>query len=239
MSAPAQRSSLRFVTALAAAAVTRGADAEPPSADLMTRLAVYGGHLETLRTRASYTFDGRLETLDREGRTDSVKDMRARVTAEGSSLRLVVLSYTEDGKDKTDDARKKASEKAEHKGNKKPIRTPILAEEQPRYVFDQVAVDPADPTRVRIAFSPKVPAEDTIEGSAWVDTQAATLLSAGFMLSKTPMFVDYVHFTMEFGASTALGPAVSVVRVEGKGGLPFFRKHFRGEATVGEYSIAP
>ena len=75
-------------------------------------MAELPAHLETLRTRASYTFDGRLETLDREGRTDSVKDMKARVTAEGSSLRLVVLSYTEDGKDKTDDARKKASEKA-------------------------------------------------------------------------------------------------------------------------------
>jgi hypothetical protein len=90
---------------------------------------------------------------------------------------------------------------------------------------------------VRIAFSPKVRAEDAIEGSAWVDKRDGTLISARFGLAKTPMFVDYMHFSIEFGALTPLGPAVSVVLVEGKGGLPLFRKLFRGAARLSEYSV--
>ena len=84
---------------------------------------------------------------------------------------------------------------------------------------------------------PKARAGDTIEGSAWVDTRTGALISAGFKLSKTPLFVDYVHFTVEFGATTPLGPAVSSVSVDGKTGLLFLRKHFRVAATLGDYRI--
>jgi hypothetical protein len=222
----------------AVAASSRAAQAEPPAPDLLARMAACGAHFERLQARVSYLVDGRLETLGRDGRVDSVKEMKARVEAEGGRVTLLVEKYTEDGEDKTDEARAKARESAEKRdADKKPIRPPILAEEQPRYIFDQVEVDPSDPTRVRIAFSPKVSAEDTIEGSAWVDTRDGTLISARFGLTKTPMFVDYMHFSIEFGALTPLGPAVSMVFVEGKGGLPFFRKLFRGAATLSEYSV--
>ena len=116
---------------------------------------------------------------------------------------------------------------------------PVLIEEQPRYVFDLVEVDRVDPSRVRIAFAPKVKEDDTIEGSAWVDTKTGTLLSAGFKLSKTSMFIDHVNVTVEFGAPTALGPAPSRVVVDGEGGVLFFRKHFRGSATISQYRITP
>jgi hypothetical protein len=230
----AQRTPLRTLTPPA----SRGAQGEPPPSDLMERLAACGAHFERLRARVSYMVDGHMETLARDGRVDSVKEMRARVEAQDGNVTLVVERYREDGADKTDDARRKARESAEKRdGGKKPIRPPILAEEQPRYIFDQVEVDPSDPTRVRIAFSPKVCAEDTIEGSTWVDTQAGTLISARFGLSKTPMLVDYLHFSIEFETTIPVGPVVSVVLVEGKGGFPFFRKIFRATARLSEYSV--
>ena len=88
-------------------------------------------------------------------------------------------------------------------------------------------------------FVPKVKADDTIEGSAWVDMQAGTVLTAGFKMSKTPMFVDYVHITVEFGASTSLGPAISKIHLDGKGGFLFWNKIFRATATVSDYAITP
>ena len=49
------------------------------------------------------------------------------------------------------------------------------------------------------------PDEHATEGSAWVDTKAGTLLSAGFKLSKPGFLVDYVKLTLVFGAPTELG----------------------------------
>lgn len=206
----------------------------------MARLADYAARLDSMRTHASYSVDGHLETLDRGGKPDSLKTMQARVNADGTTAKLDVIRYTEDGEDKTQDARKKARERDQkHKNEKRRIRIPILASEQPRYVFDKVEVDPADPSRVKISFVPKAPEEDTIEGSAWVDARTGSFISVGFKLSKTTMFVDYMHFTVEFGESTRLGSAVSTVLVEGQGGILFFRKRFRGTAKVSDYAIVP
>jgi hypothetical protein len=232
-----------LAVALAAAAVIaapRAACAAPPEPGLMALLADYAARLDSMRTHASYTIEGELETLDRAGNPDSLKKMTARMNADGTSAKLSVGKYTEDGEDKTDEARQKAREREEkRKKDKKRIRLPILASEQARYAFDQVEIDPVDSSRVKIAFVPKAPGEDTIEGSAWIDARTGSLISAGFKLSKTSMFVDYVHFTVEFGESTSLGPAVSRVVVEGQGGVLFFRRRFRGTARVSNYAIVP
>jgi hypothetical protein len=227
--------------ALALLAVPRLAHAEPPAPELMQRLARYAAYFEAMRTHASYTLSGTLEALDHHGRAASVKEMRARVLADGTNVTIVVQRYTEDGQDRTDDAQQKARERGQkaRSGAKRQLRIPILADEQARYTFDEVEVDPVYATRVRIAFVPKVRAEDTIEGSAWVDTLTGTPMSAGFKLSKTPLFVDYVRFLVQFGASTAWGPAVSTVLVEGDGGILFFHKHFRATANLSDYTIVP
>ena len=220
----------------------RTARAAPPGAELMARLMVHAARFEAMRTHASYALVGKMERLDGDGQPSGVKEMTARVEADGTRARLDVVRYTEDGEDKTVDARDKAREAdAEPAAEKEKnvIRMPFLAAEQGRYVFDQVAVDGADPARIRIAFVPRVAAENAIEGSAWIDTRTATVLSAGFKISKPGTFVDYVHVTVEFGAPTALGPAVSRVTVEGKGGILFLRKRFRGAATLSDYRISP
>ncbi len=228
--------------AMASLAVPRTARADAPAPELMARLADFAARFETLRTRASYRLKGQYETLDGSGRADSVKAMEARLDPDGDMPMLDVISYTEDGQDKTAEAQADARERAAKRKkdtNRKHVRMPLLADEQPRYVFDQVQVDAADPSRVRISFKPRERDSDTIEGSAWVDARAGTLISAGFKLSKTPTFVDYVHFTVEFGVPTRLGPAVSTVSVDGQGGLLFFRKRFHGSATLWDYRLEP
>jgi hypothetical protein len=225
---------------LAAALLSRASYAQPPDAGLLARLAVHAAAIERMRTHASYALEGELDSLDGDGKVDSVKNMSARIVADGERTRLVVLRCTEDGKDTTEDARKDAragNEKTKEERSKQHIEMPFLPEAQPRYAFDQVAVDAADPARVQISFVPKEPTEHTSEGSVWVDTKTGTFLSAGFKLSKPGFFVEYVHLTIEFGAKTELGPAISRVTVDGKGGLLFFRKHFRGEATLSDYTI--
>ncbi len=208
-----------------------------PSQDLLARLAVHAAHFETMRTHASFAVEGRLDGVDGDGKTDSVKEMKARVDADGKTVVFKILKYVEDGEDKTAEAQQKQRDRK--KDAKRPeIRMPFHMLEQPRYVFDQIAVDPTRPTLVRIGFVPKVPAENTIQGSAWVDTVTGTVLSAELKLSKTPMFVDYVLFSVEFGAQTSLGPAISRATMEGKGGFLFVQKRFRGVATLSQHRIA-
>ena len=205
----------------------------------MARLADYAARLDSMRTHASYRFEGELSTLDREGNPDSRKAMKARVDADGRATHTTILSYTDDGADRTEYAQKKAVDREKKKPDKPKVRLPIVADEQPRYVFDQVETDAADPTRVKVTFVPKTPGSDTIEGSAWIDARTGALLSAGFKLSKPSMFVDYVHFSVEFGDTTSLGPAVSSIEVDGRSGFLFFHKRFRGKAMVHDYAIVP
>jgi hypothetical protein len=239
----------RFVTlalgvsaGLAVCLAPSSAHAAPPAADLMSKLAVHAASFEAMRTRASYAIDGKLEHLDSDGKVDSTDHLEARVAADGKKADIIVMKFLEGDEDKTEDAQDKARERnaaPEEEKEKKRTHMPFLASEQRRYVFDQVQSDPADPTHVRITFVPLVKDESVVEGSAWVDTKSGTVMSAGFKMSKTGMFVDYVHVTVEFGAPTPLGPAVSKVTLEGKGSFLFIKKRFRAAATVSRYRILP
>jgi hypothetical protein len=230
--------------ALFALALPRTAAAQTPAPDLMARLGQYAVRFETLRTHASYAAEGKLEDIDGSGRTTSLKTMKARVDSDGHTNRFSILQYVEDGADKTTEAKdKQRQQEAENARNppstKREWRMPFHPGEQARYWFDQVEVDPRNPNRVRIAFAPKIKEDDTIEGSAWVDVSAGTLITAGFKLVKPPTLVDSVHVTMFFGEQTSLGPAPSRIAVEARGGALFLRKHYRGEATLSGYRIAP
>ena len=220
------------------------ARAEAPTPALLGRLAAHAAAFEAMRTQASYAVQGKLEELDGDGKANGVKEMHARVESDGASITFVVDSYTEDGEDKTEDARTKARERAEKKkknadeAKKKELRMPFLATEQPRYVFDIAERDKDDPSRLRVTFVPREKDETTIEGSAWVDERAGTVISAGFKLSRTSMWIDYMHVQVEFGAPTSLGPAVSKVSMDGKGGILFLRKRFHAQATLSDWRIA-
>jgi hypothetical protein len=234
-----------FAVSLAVAltvAPPRSARAEPPAPALMAKLAEHAEAFEKMRNRAGYAIAGELDEKDSDGKTTSIKTGSARVLADGHAVHVVVDRYVEDGKDMTAEAQKRAREadaKRAHRTDEERLHMPFQQQEQAKYTFDEVEHDPVDTARVRITFVPKDPTEHTIEGSAWVDTTTGHLVSAGFKVSRTPFFVDFIHFTVEFGIETSLGPAVSKVTVDGGGGVWFFHKHFVGTASLSEYHISP
>jgi hypothetical protein len=232
-------SALAAVTFFAA----RSSFATTPPATLMTDLGTYASRFESLKTRATYTVDGRMESVDSKGQVDSVKEMTARVEPDGNNKsRFTIVRYTEDGTDKTEEAKKKAQEDAKERAKKKDKRKwrmPFHPDEQQRYTFDVAETDAKDPTRVRITFVPKVKGDDTIEGSAWVDTTKGVPVSTGFKLSQTPTLVDSIHITVSFGEQTPYGPAPSKIDFDVQGGILFFHKHVRATANVKQLQVPP
>jgi hypothetical protein len=239
---PSLLSLLCALVVVVATLLSRPARAQPPDPELLARLALHAAGIEAMRTRASYLVEGELDSIDSDGKLDGVEKTIARVETDGHRPRLVVIKSTEDGKDTTEDARREArtgDQKTMEQRARDNVEMPFASAAQPHYVFDQVATDPRNPGRVEIAFVPRDPSEHTSEGSAWVDATTGTLLSAGFKLSKPGFFVDYVHVTIEFGEKSELGPAISRVTIDGKGGFLFFRKHFRGQVILSNYRIVP
>ncbi len=220
------------------------AHAQKPSSDLMTKLGAYAVRFETMRTHASYDVAAKLESLDGTGHADSTKTGKAHIDADGHKTRFSIVQYVEDGQDKTAEAKEKQREREAEDAhappsNKREWRMPFHPNEQPRYYFDQVEVDPRNPSRVRISFVPKIKEDDTIEGSAWVDVNAGTIITAGFKLSHPPTLVESVHVTMFFGEQTTLGPAPSRISVDAAGGVLFLRKRYHGEAVLSSYHLVP
>jgi hypothetical protein len=228
------------LTLLPLALASRPASAQPPSADLLARLAASSDAFEEIFKRATFTMEEEIDGLDGDGKVAETKSTKAHTEWEGTTRHKIVDRCLKDGKDITageqEEIRKKEMREGGAKGPR--LRSPFLRAEQSRYVFEQTAVDPSDPARVEIAFSPKKADTHTVEGSAWVDTGSGNVLSAGAKMSKTPMFVDWVHITVELGAPTPLGPGISRLTFEAKGGLLFLvHKHVRGEITFSDYRI--
>lgn len=226
---------------LAAPLATRPAGAQPPDPAVLERVAHHAQAFEELVRKSSYTFDVTVQRLDGDGKVDETKRKHARWEYDGRTGHQVVLSCTKDGKDTTAEEQEKAREREADAAKKKDDdewHVPFIASEQPKYVFDQVAVDPRNPARVKIAFRPKDPGEHSLEGAAWIDTDAGTVVSAGMRLVNPPTFVDWVHVTVEIAAPTPVGPAPSRLTFEGKGGFLIIHRHFKGELTLGDYRLA-
>jgi hypothetical protein len=219
----------------------RTADAEPPAPELMAKLAAISAGFDNVRKHTSFAVETRIETLDGDGKVTGLETRSEHVVRQGATTHILVDKATKDGKDFTRQAQEEENEKqaAREKDEKKGrLDIPFLASEQSHYAFDVVETDPNNPARVRIAFTPKDPDSHSVEGSTWVDRDAAQFVSAGFKVSKPGFFVNYVHITIELGAATELGPALSRIRFEGKGGFLFFRKHIRGSVAFSDYKAA-
>lgn len=237
--------------ALAAPPLARADEGAPaPStaipSDLMSGLAQHAVHFEEMKKRGAFTFSGRMEEIDGEGKATDPKEIVVRSTPTSTPGDRIskVIKCTESGKDTTAEAQKKADEKrakrlkepaGEDRG--KQLKLPFLPTEQARYVFTMGEHDPANPSRVRILFTPRAPAEDAIKGSAWVDEKEREVLSMGFSFSKNPMFIDHVEVKIVFGMPTQLGRAPSNLSFDGRGGFLFIRKHYRGTATISDAAV--
>jgi hypothetical protein len=216
---------------------------------LMSGLALHAARVEEMKRRGAFTMAGQLEALNGDGNAKERKEIVLRSTPTRMPMdRIIkVIRYTEDGKDKTFDMQVRATERRvkrlgdpdkQAEDRKKDLKLPFLASEQSRYVFSLVERDAAHPSRVRIAFTPKVPAENAIKGSAWVSELEREVLSVGFSFSKNPTFIDHVDVTVTFGLATELGRAPSQLSFDGRGGFLFIRKHYRGTATLSEPNVA-
>lgn len=211
-------------------------------ATLLPKLAITSQRIETLVKKASFTMVGHMENVDGDGTVSGKKDGIVRVKNDGNGNSTVeVIRYVEDGQDKTEDARKKAEKRErEAKKPKEPdeeIHMPFLGTEQAKYDFRLGEADTADPSRVKIYFTAKRPAQNLLNGSAWVDTKTGEVLTMGVAPSRTPTFVDYLRVTIEFAESTPMGRAVSKIGFEGGGGIWFLRKRFRGTAVFSGYEV--
>jgi len=226
-------------TTFADAPQSATATAEPALAPLLQRVAKHAEQFEEMKRRGSFTLSGKMEELDGSGHVDETKEMVVRVTATPSERVTEIVKYTVDGSDKTNEARQKAAKrraenKSDTKVGKRDIHLPFRASEQPRYIFSFVERSAADPTRVLVSFRPITPAEDAFKGSAWIDENAAEILTMGFSPSKNPTFVDHVDVTMRFDLATPLGRAPSSIAFDARGGFLVIKKHYRGSATISE-----
>jgi hypothetical protein len=236
-----------FVSTLLFVCAPARADSSDPSlAPVLGRLAAHAEKFEKMKKEGSYTFNGRVNELDGSGKASSTKEMVLDVKAQtgGADPIAEIVTYREDGQDKTTEAREKAKKrKAEGKkpsGRKmRDFHLPFLSGEQSRYTFTLAERNASDSNLVRIAFVPKTVAEDAYKGSAWVDEKAGEVISLGFSLSKNPTFIDHVDVTVEFGHATTLGRAPSKIAFEAKGGFLVIKKHYKGSATITNARIGP
>jgi hypothetical protein len=216
----------------------RVAAAQPPDAELLARLGKQATSFESLFKRATFKVSVVLEELDGDGKVASRKKVTSHVEANGDKRHNVIDSCTKDGADCKAKEQERTNKQEAEPDDDDDMRSPFLPAEQSRYVFDQVAVDSTDPARVKINFSPKSPEKHTVEGSAWVDTGAGGVVSAAARLVKTPMFVDWVHVSVELGAPSPMGLAPSKMTFEGQGGFLFImHKHFRAEVVLSDYRV--
>jgi hypothetical protein len=216
---------------------------------LMAGLAQHAARFEDMKRRGAFTMSGKMEEVDGDGKASDIKEIVLRSTPTPTPMDRItkVIRFLDNGKDETADAQKRATERRDKRlkdpdlqaeAKKKDLKLPFLASEQSRYVFGLAERDPNKPGRARITFVPKVPAENAIKGSAWVDENEREVLSVGFSLSKNPIFVDHVEIAITFGLPTPLGRAPSTLSFDGRGGFLFIHKHYRGVATLSEPNVA-
>lgn len=231
---------LLFAVALLAPRSAR-ADGDPHALDaVLRRLELHAAAFEQMKARASYTLDGKLERLDGDGHVSGTKEMTVKVSPDPAGARPAaeLVRYVEDGRDKTNEERARRGNGRMSAGKVSRLRMPFLAGERSRYDFSVAERDVRDPSRMRIVFVPRVPADDTVRGSAWVDSRAGEVLTLKLTPTKKPRFCDQLDVTVYFETPTSLGRAPSKVTFEAAGGLLFIRKRYRGAATISNASIS-
>ena len=216
-----------------------------PLAVLLPKLAVSSARFEQMMKKATYTITGRMETLSGNNEVSDPKEGSFKIVNDGSGIpKVEVIRYAEDGQDKTEEAKKKAAERAKERESKKKdpdeeTHMPFLGTEQGKYDYRIGEHDAKDVNRVRVYFTPRSPAKNLIQGSAWVDSTNGNILSMGASPSKTPAFVDYLKVQVECNEMTSMGPAPSKIVFEGGGGILFIKKRFRGAATLTGWQVPP
>jgi hypothetical protein len=234
LTGPFRRSTaIAFLVVALAVVLSRPAAAQPPDPALLERLSHHAEALRQVEKVASYREETLMEQIDGDGKVGSSETRVSRIVNDGKTTHPVLERCVRDGQDVTAEERQKKGDSTEIN-----IKFPDFTSSATDYTYDQIDVDPADPTRVKFSFTPKKPNKETIEGTLWVDTASGTVLTVGAKLSKPPMFVDWAHFTVEFGAKTPLGPMMSRLTFEANASFWFLHlQHVRGEIKMSDYRL--
>lgn len=206
--------------------------------EILGRVGRHARSLEQMAKRGSFLLRGRMEESDGQGRLKGEKEIVLRVTATPQKRITDILSYLEDGADKTQEAREKQKSKETEEGMKTNFVLPFSPQAQGRYRFTLAERDVKNPGRVRISFKPLERATNTYVGAAWIDVASGEILTMALSPTKTPMFVDQIELQVRFENQTSLGRAPSAISFQAHGGLLFIRKHYRGSATLTETRVA-
>lgn len=214
------------------------AAASAPPADLLQRLAAHDERSQALHRRVATRMTIVGEELDKKGSPTKRTETEVLLTFQGDREVATILKSTEDGKDVTDEARKKQqSPKAEGDSSiSVKMSSPFSTAEQGKYAFEVVDADPA---RMRIRFAPRgEPSPELWTGEAVVDPAAGEVVSMRSQPSKPPRFVDSMSMELELGARLQGTRMPSKVAFRGEGGFLFIRKRVRG-STEFAYEAPP
>jgi len=205
----------------------------PASADLLQRLAAHDGRARETRKRLVTRITIVGEELDGHGKATRRTETVVRVVFRGDREVTEVLRSTDDGKDVTESVREKQKNPSGTRSDQDPsiavrMESPFAIEEQGKYAFEMLGVDPAT-SLARIRFSPRGdPRPELWTGEAVVDARAGEVVSMRSRPSKPPRFVDSMSTEIELGRTVDGTRMPSKVAFRGEGGFLFIRKRVRG-----------
>ncbi len=217
---------------------------QPVPDDLLKKLADRNARLTRLYKEGAVTMTSQVEELDKEGKVQKSQTVVLRLSQKDGKSHAEVLKASRDGKDVTEDERKEQAAKQARadedpkggKDQKMAMTLPFDAALQPQYRFQLLGPDARNPSLSRLGFGPRgKPSKDVWVGEAVVDPSSGEVRWLKQRPSDLPAFVDRLEMVIDFGAVTSEGPAVSTLRMEGEGGLPFFKKKFRVLSTFSDY----
>lgn len=198
-----------------------------PDAALLVRLGEHADRTERFSKNASFTVDTIAEEYDSDGRVTKTSKSSTRVTRRDGVETKKLISYEEDGVDRTEKKRREV-ENAEPK----PVNSPFVTSRQSKYRFE--VLETTD-EHVRIGFEPagnRVP--ELITGEALVDPSTGEVHFTSMQPSKMPLFVDSLELTATFE-----GLAMSKFTLRGAAGFLFFKKRFGVSSTYRDYEVQP
>ena len=209
-------------------------------APLLIRLAEEDARRLALHEKADFTVAIAIDTL-RRGTPHKSSEHRVRFAHEKGKRTREILDAKEEGKDVTAREKGKPGDPLQtsmpiEKGNK----TPFGAAVQPKYRFTSLGPDAADPTRLRIGFTPVQNDPDLLVGEAVVDPTAGALLklsSHPSAYAKSIKGFKRLQVDSEYTPATGGDSALTGVTVDASYARLFVKTRFRSRANAFEYAI--
>lgn len=238
---------MKSVWLMAVVAGSAAAGTEAP-AELLRKLAEHDARLMALYQQGAVTMSNKVEELNGDGKVEHSQEVVVRLQSKDGQPDGELVRAVRDGKDvtaeeqKNREARRLSEGGGAKDGGKKEVKvalsTPFGAEVQEKYRFEVLGPDQHTPGWLRVAFTPKgKKSKELWIGEAVVDPEKGSLHWMKQRPSDYPAFVDRMDMVLEFQTPTPMGPAVTTVRIEGQGGLPFFKKKFRAVTSFSDYAM--